>query len=253
MTASNDFDRRLTEWFADAPPRAPERAIADALEHAAAHPRRRDVFAPLRRDAMRSPVLGGSMRILPLVAALGLLILAVLAVGTAGGWFDRTPVVVPPAVPSPSTSPTAEPTEPVGPSPQATSPALPSATPAVIHVDLIESVGADASVDITDRSGRLVRALSGVPADGGSVEEGTIQIDADVADPMVVILTWTGSPCDTTHTLDIAPDLTLSMTRPACGGDAVPADHKLQLVFDSPVDPATMSGTVVTIGAPSGG
>ena len=55
-------------------------------------------------------------------------------------------------------------------------------------------------------------------------------------------------PCDTTHELDIAPDHTLTITRPACGGDTIPVDHVLRLTFDAPLDPATIEGSVVTGG-----
>jgi hypothetical protein len=242
MTASNDLDRRLADWLEDGPARAPERSIAFALDHAAAHPRRRDPLAALRRDPMRSPGFGGSMRMLPLAAALGLLLVAALAVATVGGLFDRTPAVVPPAIPSASPS--------VVPTPFATptGPAISASSPPAVHVDLIEHVGEDASIDIVDRSGTLVDAESGDPPDGGSIEEGTIQVVADAADPNTLVLTWTGMPCDTTHQLDIAPDRTLTITRPACSGDTIPVDHVLRLTFDAPVDPATITGSVVTSG-----
>jgi hypothetical protein len=259
MTALDDIDfeldRGLAELFADGPSGAPERTIVFALDHAAAHPRRRDVLQAIRRDPMRSPAFGGSMRVLPLVAAIGLL--AILALGAAfvGGAFNRTPVVVPPVVsPIPTTAPT--PTASPTPSPSATPTATPSPTPAPtaipsfasIHVDLIEHQGQDASIDIVDRSGDLASAVSGDPGDGGSVEDGKIEIVADPSDPKTLVLTWTGMPCDTTHTLDIAPDHTMTITRPACGGDAIPADHVLRLTFATPIDPASISGTVVTAG-----
>ena len=246
MTATNDFDRRLTEFLDAGPARPPERTIMFALDHAAAHPRRRDVLAAVRRDPMRSPAFGGSMRVLPLVAAIGLLVVAALGIAVVGGLIDTTPSVVPP-LPSPSA--TAEPT----PTATPTGPAVPASSPPTVHVDLIDPVGDDATIDITDRSGDLVSAESGTPNDGGSVEEGTIRIVAAAADPNTLELTWTGSPCDTTHTLDIAPDHALTITRPACSGDAVPADHVLRLTFDAPLDPATIDGTVVTTGSTSGG
>jgi len=242
MTASTDFDRRLTDWLQDGPARAPERSIAFALDHAAAHPRRRDPLAVIRRDPMRSTAFAGSMRVVPLVAALGLLLVAALAVATVGGLFDRTPTVVPPAIPS--ASPSAAPT----PSATPTGPAIPASAPPAVHVDLIEHVGEDASIDIVDRSGTLVDAESGDPPDGGSVEEGTIQVVADTADANTLVLTWTGMPCDTTHQLDIAPDHTLTITRPACSGDTIPVDHVLRLTFDAPVDLEAIQGSVVTTG-----
>jgi len=245
MTASNDFDRRLTDWLEDGPIRAPERSVTFALDHASAHPRRRDPLAALRRDPMGSPVLGGSMRMLPLVAALGLLLVAALAVATVGGAFNPAPAVVPPPIVSANPSPNSSAPSPT-PTASPTGPASIPASPTTMHVDLIEHVGQDASIDITDRSSDLLTAASGDPGDGGSVEEGTIDIKADATDPKTLVLTWTGMPCDTTHTLDIAPDHTLTITRPACSGDTVPVDHVLRLTFDTALDPSTIKGTVVT-------
>ena len=251
MTASNDrdldFDRRLADLFDGGPSGAPERTIVFALDHAAAHPRRRDLLGSVRRDPMRSPAFGGSMRMLPLVAALGLLVIVALGAAFVGGVFNRAPVVVPPVTVSPSPTENAVPTPastPTGPPIAAASP-----TPVVpLHVDLIEHVGQDASIDIGDGSGDLVSAASGDPGDGGSVEDGKIQITADPADPRTLILRWTGLPCDTSMTLDIAPNHTMTVGRRACGGDTLPVDHVLRLTFSSAIDPASITGTVVTTG-----
>lgn len=251
MTASNDHDldfdlnRRLGDLFADGPTSAPERTIVFALDHAAAHPRGRDLLRAVRRDPMGSPAFRGSMRLLPLVAALGLLAIVALGAAFVGGAFNQSPAIAPPVVtPSPSTEPTAA-SAPV--STPVSTPTGPATVPE-LHVDLIEHVGEDASIDIVDRSGDLVRAASGDPGDGGSVEEGRIQVVADATDPTTLVLTWTGMPCDTTHSLDIAADHSLTITRPACSGDTLPVDHVLRLTFDTPVDPATVRGTVVTTG-----
>jgi hypothetical protein len=250
MTGPNDLDRRLTDFLEDAPTGAPERTIVFALDHAAAHPRRRDVLAVLRRDPMGTSALPGSMRVLPLVAALALLALVALGAAFVGGVFKPAPVVAPPPIASPSSVPSPTP---VSPTSTPTGPAIPARSPspsfAVIHVDLVEHSGQDASIDVTDRSGSLVGAVSGTPGDGGSVADGKIQVAADPTDPNALVITWTGTTCDTTHALDIAPDRTLTITRPACGGDAIPADHMLRLLFGAPIDPATVTGTVVTTGA----
>jgi hypothetical protein len=238
MTPSNDLDRRVTDFLADGPSSATERSIVFALDHAAAHPRRRDVLSVVRRDPMRSPTFAGPMRVLPLAAAIALLVLALAAVAFVGGAFNQAPVVVPPPIVNPSAS--VQPTPSASPSP--------SPSPAVVHVDLIEHQGQDASIDITDRSGDLASAVSGDPGDGASVEEGKIKVVADAADARTLIVTWTGMPCDTTHTLDIAPDHTLTITRPSCGGDTLPVDHVLRLTFGASIDPATAHGSVVTNG-----
>ena len=241
MTASNDLDRRLTDFLADGPSSATERSIVFAIDHAAAHPRRRDVLSIVHRDPMRAPTFSGPMRVLPLAAALALLVVALAGAALVGGVFNQKPVVVPPPIVSPSAPP---PTP--APTPSATAISTPSA--AVIHVDLIEHQGQDASIDIGDGSGDLVSATSGDPGDGGSVEEGKIKVVADVADPKTLIVTWTGLPCDTSQTLDIAPDHTLTITRRSCGGDTLPVDHVLRLTFESPIDPASVRGSVISSG-----
>jgi hypothetical protein len=209
-----------------------------ALDHAAAHPRRRDALAVLRRDPMRSPTFTGPMRVLPLAAALALLVLALAAVAFVGGAFNHQPVVLPPPIVSPS------PPQPTS----SASPAISIPSHAVIHVDLVEHQGQDASIDIRDDSGDLVSAESGDPGDGGSVEEGKLQVVADAADPKTLVVTWTGMPCDTTHMLDIGLDHTLTVTRENCGGDTLPVDHVVRLTFAAPIDPASVHGSVVTTG-----
>ncbi len=116
-------------------------------------------------------------------------------------------------------------------------------------VDLVERVGADATIDIIDLSGRLLGATSADPGDGASVPDGTVAATGQAGNPATVVLTWSGLPCDTTHQLTIDPDgLTITIERPACQGDAMGVDHVLQLTFDRPVDPAAVRATVRTTG-----
>lgn len=240
MTVPDDLDRRIGAFLADTPVRAPERTIDAVLGHARAHPRRRDPFAILRRDPMAAPW-GGSGRLasVPLVAVVGLVVVAGLAGAAVGGLFDRGPAVGPVVGPTPSAS--------VRPS----APSIPPA-PSVVEVDLVEAFGADASVDVHDASGTLVTAESGQPGDGGSVEFGVVDIGVDAADASVLVLTWIGTPCDTTHRLDIAPDgRTLELSRPSCAGDSIPRDLVLRLRFAGPVRPADVSATIVEV--PAGG
>ena len=251
MNVHNDLDRRLAAALEDGPSRVPERSIEAALAHAHAHPRRRDPLAILRKDPMnaQSSRFAVTLGPLPLVAVLALVVVAGLAVAGAGGLFDDRSVVVPPiATPSASPSPPA----PASPEPSAApsvAPASPATSPAVILVDLIEHVGADATIDITDLSGRLVKAESGSPADGASVPDGTVAVSGLAADPATVVLTWSGLPCDTTHQLTIDPDgLTMTIERPACQGDAMGVDHVLVLTFDRPIDSTTVNATIRTTG-----
>jgi hypothetical protein len=240
MNAPHDIDRELAAWLLDGPSRSPERPIEAALAHAQTHPRRRYPLAFPRKDPMSSHPSTATFRPLALVAVLGLLLVAALAVGAVGGLFERRPAVVPPSMASPSSS---------------TPSTAPSSTPAAsvgvsdVHVDLIEHVGADASVDITDLSGTLVSATSGDPADGASVPEGGVVGSTLDGKPNVLVLTWSGSPCDTTHRLTISADgQTFSFERPACSGDAIGVDHVLQLTFDHPVDVTKVKAPLIVTG-----
>ncbi len=229
MTMFDDADRRIAAWFTDETVRVPERTIDAVLAHARAHPRRHDPLAGLRRDPMSGgPFSGARFGPLPALAVVGLIVVAALGGAVAGGFIQP---------PAPALFPSATP--PATPSP--------SPTPGVFHVDLIEVAGADATVDITDRSATIVGAGSGQPADGGSVGDGGIDFATDPADPTVVVLTWTGSPCDTTHTLVIEADgRSATMTRPPCQGDAIPRDLRLRLRYPEAVDASEFSATLVT-------
>lgn len=240
MNEPHDMDRELSAWLGDGPSRSPERPIDAALAHAQAHPRRRDPFASFRKDPMSSQQSAAIVRPLPLLAVLGILLAAAFVAASAGGLFQQRPAVVPPPIATASPSaPSAVPT----PSPAAT------AGIGSLHVDLIENVGADASIDITDLSGTLVNAVSGHPADGASVPDGAVEAAAPVGRPTVVVLTWSGSPCDTTHTMTIAADgATILIERPACSGDAIGVDHVLELTFDHPIDLKKISPTIATTG-----
>ncbi len=237
MTSQTDLDRLLGTFFDEGPTRAPDAPLDAALAHAAAHPRRPDPLRALRRDPMGKPWFAGTggMRALPLVAAIGLLLVVAFAAAAVGGWFDRDPGIV---VPTPSETPAATPSVPATPAPP---------TARTFRVDLIEVSGADATMEITDRSGTLVAAVSGTPADGGSVAEGVAVAAVDGA-PASVKLTWTLGVCETGHTLEIAEDgRTLVLAAPSCEGDAFPRDLTVVLTFEGPVAPADLDVTL-TVG-----
>ena len=230
MNLQTDLDRLLAASLEDGPSRAPKRSIDAALAHAHAHPRRRHLLAFLQADPMgtpspRSPISRGSLR---LVAILGLVLVIGLAVAGAGGLFNSQPVVVPPVVSPAPVPPT-------------------SASPVVIFVDLLEHVGADATIDITDLSGRLISAESGDPGFNATVANGSVSAARLDADPKSLVLTWGGLPCDTTHRLTIQPDgRTMTIVRTACDGDSdtLAVDHEVQLHFDRPIDPALVRVTI---------
>lgn len=241
MNEQNEIDRRVAAWLEDGPSRAPDRSIEPALAHARAHPRRRDPLAFIRKDPMNaqtSPI-QAAFRPLAIVAVLALVLVAAFAVATVGGFFDGRPVVVPPvATPSPTAiaSPLATPVP---------SALVATPSPSVFHVDLVEHVGANATIDITDLSGTLVNAVSGDPGDGGSVPNGAVQAASPVGLPQSVVLTWTGSPCDTTHEMTIAADgVTITINRHDCQGDSTSVDHVLQLTFDHTVDLINLNPTI---------
>jgi hypothetical protein len=229
MTTFDETERRIAAWFTDETVRVPERTIDAVLAHARAHPRRRDPLAGLRRDPMgRGPFSGGLFAPVPVLAVVGLIVVAALGGAVAGG-FIRPPG----PAPLPSATPTAIPS--------------PSPSPATFIVDLIEVAGADATIDITDRSGTVVEAESGQPADGGSVGDGGIDVANDPSDPTIVVLTWTGTPCDTTHTLEIEADgRTMTLARARCEGDAIPRDLRVRLRYAEAVDARELNATLVT-------
>ncbi len=234
MTGPNEQERRIAAWFEEVHGRLPERTIEAALAHARTHPRRRDPFAALRSDPMGSGGfgMGRLAQPLPLVAVVGLLLAAAFAGAAVGGWFDRDPAVVPPVVsPSPS----------VAPSPS-------QKAPASIRVDLIEHVGNDAFIEITDESFTMTGAISGDPGDGVDVASVTVRVENDPADPELVVLTWGGGTCDTRHELTIEPDgRTMELTRVACQGDALGGvGHVVRLTFDAPAPAAEFDVTLVT-------
>ena len=241
MNAPHDLDRRLDDWLQDGPNRATERSIAAALEHAHAHPRRRDLVAALRRDPMGSAGFGfgTGLRVMPLVAALGLLVVAALAVATVGGLFERQPAVVPPvSTPSPIATPQPSPSAPIG-------------TPRVVSVDLIGFDGrALSTLEVVDESGTLVDARTGQPADNASIESPDVRNDP--ADPTIIVLTWNGLLSDEDRQLTIAPDgrtMTLDVL-PGCG-DLLPVVRELVLTFDGPVPADETTFTVVSEPGPT--
>jgi hypothetical protein len=234
MTGPNDQDRRIAAWFEDAPNRVPERTIDAVLAHARAHPRGRDRLGALRRDPMGSGGfgLGRLTQPIPLVAAVGLLLAVALVGAAVGGWFQGDLSVAPPIVrPSPEPTVTPAPSE-----------------PATLHIDLIEHLGNDAFIDITDDSATLTAAVSGDPGAGVDVEPDRIQVENDPTDPDTIVLTWSGGTCDTSHDLVIGSDgRTLTLTRPACLGDALGGvGHVLRLTFDAPAPAAEFQTTLVT-------
>jgi hypothetical protein len=226
MTGTNELDRLLGEWLDDGPNRAPDRPLELALAHARAHPRGRDPFGFLRRDPMARPWVGAGPRPALVLATVGLLLVAVVAIGVGGS--------KPAIAPSPSTSPAAS--ESAKPTPNA-SPTAPAA--AGILVDLVVPAGEPQTVDIDDASGKLVEARSGIPAGEGGQ---TFPFDSIVVtnlDATTLQLGWAGFPCRTNHLLMIPTDpRNMVLIRPSCAGttDSIGIDRILILRFSEAID-----------------
>jgi hypothetical protein len=217
MTEFNEFDRLLGDWLHDGPNRAPDRPIELAVEHARAHPRRRDPLRFLRPDPMAAPFRGFGMSLRPvmILAMLGLLLAAIVAVGVGGAAKDPLIVVS-------SASPSAS---------------APPASPTEFVVDLTVPEGQPQTVLVIDGSALIVEASSGAPSGFAGATFPDTAVDVTNLDPTTLELGWSGLPCATDHTLTVEPDgRTMTLERPACeNSDTVLVDRILVLRFSEPV------------------
>jgi hypothetical protein len=93
------------------------------------------------------------------------------------------------------------------------------------------------SVDIVDRSGTLVSAISGTPTASAAVEPDTLLVEN--IDTRTLRLTWVDRPGDNALSLFIDEGATrFLMVQPEhdTKGDAIVHDRVLILTFDHPVD-----------------
>jgi hypothetical protein len=107
-----------------------------------------------------------------------------------------------------------------------------------IKVDLETENGADVYVDIVDRTGWLVGAESGTPAEGVSVEPYKVVVE-NVGENTLK-LTWSDYPIDNALALyidevDGALRLVLVQPEPSGPTDSVGSDRELILSFSSAV------------------
>ena len=153
----------------------------------------------------------------------------------------------PTAVPTPDVTPL--PTPVVTPKPPVETPAPPSRTPVPdetdggpdampIKVDLENVSGADVYVDIVDETGLIVRAESGKPAEGQSVDQNTLEVEN--LDASTLKLTWVDYPIDNAlglHVFEHEGRLRLLLVQPAPTGptDTVALDRELILSFSEPI------------------
>jgi hypothetical protein len=153
--------------------------------------------------------------------------------------------------PPPSGGPTAAPSQ--APTPAPTDVPASTASPdggtgaIPIPVDLQNVTGADVSVDVVDRSGTLLNARSGRPAEGASVEAGSIKVEN--IDPRTLRLTWTDFPIDNRLTLYIDAQgvgfrFLLIQPEPTGPTDAIGVDRILELTFDHDISSAQVESIV---------
>jgi hypothetical protein len=192
------------------------------------------------------------------VGAVAVALVAVVALGGIGGRGSSDGgVVVPPPASSPwvpAATPSSEPSQaPATPKPTAKPvatpqpPVKPVATPRPeptdggtdampIRVDLRNVTGADIHVDIVDRTGLIVDAESGRPADGVSTD----RLVVENLDRRTLKLTWSDYPID--NALALFVDRTgngyrFLLIQPAPTGttDSIAFDRELILKFSEPI------------------
>ena len=228
MTNLADLDRALTEFLEDGPNTAPEAPVIAALAHARTTPRRPDPLAWLRSDAMAAP----RGRILGLRPSLILAVVALIAasIGIAVvGSRPQAPAVV---VPGPSASP-----------PQSSTPASPPAaslapqrSPYDLPITMLVSAGQPYPVEVSDTTGALLDATSLQPGDGASVGNDEVRIDADPRDLAALVVTWSGTPCESSGSLHVDERAhVIEIGREVCEGDALPVDRIMRLQFEKDV------------------
>lgn len=142
---------------------------------------------------------------------------------------SQAPSATPPvATPQPSTpAPSRPPASTPGPTAQPS-----DGTPTRV---VLESRAADhVTIDILDKSGRIVRAESGHPAEGASVPGG--QLKAESIDARTLRLTWTDLPGDNELGLYLNETASVMLViQPDHDGDAMALDRVLIVEFDRPV------------------
>jgi hypothetical protein len=143
----------------------------------------------------------------------------------------------PPATASLSPAPSSSSEPSLVPTPAPTDAPQPTAGGSVgarFNVDLSLSTGRTVRIEVKDDSGMLIEATSGIPGDGASVAEGTIDLKNGGAN--VLTLTWSGPPCATDNFLLIeAGAARMTVVQPMCSGDAIALDRVLVLTLSTPV------------------
>jgi len=233
MTNLLDLDRALAEFLEDGPNTAPEAPVIAALAHARTTPRRPDPFAWLRPDAMAAR----SARIFGLRPGLVLAAIALVVASVGVAVIGSRPQDQAIAPPGPSASP-------AGPTPAPT--IGPTRTAYSQTITMLVSGGRAFPLDVSDTTGDLVEARSIQPGDGATVGNDEITIAADPADPTALVVTWSGTPCETTGSLRIDERArAIEIGRDSCSGDSLPLDRIVRLQFETKVTTADWTTTFV--------
>jgi hypothetical protein len=138
-----------------------------------------------------------------------------------------TPVVTPDVTPAPTATPTASAAGPIE----------------SAHVTLTVATSNAVMIDVKDSSRTLLRAESGKPGDGATVEPYALIVKN--LTPTTIRLTWTGGPCDSTDQLFIdKARKQLLLVQPGCSGDAVATDRMLDLTFSAPINASALDASL---------
>jgi len=185
-----------------------------------------------------------SAQIIPFmgIAAGAALVAAVAFAAVGGGRSDGNGdggVGAPPATAGPSVTPAPSEAPIKTPSPDPTAEPTDEGSDAMpIKVDLDNVTGADVYVDIADRTGLLVGAKSGTPAEGQSVAPYMLEVEN--LDATTLKLTWVDYPIDNALALFIDESdggirLLLVQPEPTGPTDSIALDRELILSFSQPI------------------
>ena len=174
----------------------------------------------------------------PLLAALALVSVAVIAAACSaapGGESPATPAPTEvPATPAPSAPATPEPT--VAPTPEPTVAPSDPADGQTIDLDIADEH--DVSVVVKDESGDIADVSSGRAGDGMSVR--WFDVVVENIDAQTVRVTWVGLPIDEVIDLAISKSgdgyaFAFDQDAPPANSDAIGFDRVLVVAFDAPV------------------
>jgi hypothetical protein len=168
-------------------------------------------------------------RILPLSAILLVTTISAACTSASAGAGSQPPSTTPPvstpvpSVPAPSQSPVTTPKPTAAPTDEAPT-----------RIVLESRANDHVTIDLLDKSGRIVRAESGHPAEGASVPTG--QLKAENIDARTLRLTWTDLPGDNELSLYVNETASVMLViQPDHDGDAMAFDRVLIVEFDRPV------------------